>query len=205
MSDISVLLLLLAAGVVLAGARDSHWRWLLLPLPLLLAWLPLAGSSGWLWLEGLLGDLSITTLLLLASFISRRLLDQPLFDRREAIALYGLLLVAGLILYPATLGLTQGDPYRFGFTTALPLLLLLLAALFWYCRLTATALLLCSIVLAGEGGLLSSRNSWDYLLDPLVWLAAPVMLMLNYRRNGPPAAVADQFQASGKSGRVDIG
>ena len=34
-----------------------------------------------------------------------------------------------------------------------------------------------SVVAANELGILTSINTWDYLLDPLVWLASPVLLI----------------------------
>ncbi|MNM89442.1 hypothetical protein D3C81_1016740 [compost metagenome] len=84
--------------------------------------------------------------------------------------------VLALVLYPATLGLTQFDPYRLGYhprplllvTGALALILLL--ARNW---LGVWMLGLATLAFALGGKL--SGNYWDYLLDPFLalfcWLA----------------------------------
>jgi hypothetical protein len=86
--------------------------------------------------------------------------------------------VAGVLLYPAALGLTYFDPYALGYASPVfagVLLVLALAA--WYLRLEWLVALLLLAVLARLANALESRNLWDYLIDPwlvlygLLWLA----------------------------------
>jgi len=127
--------------------------------------LPLAGL-----LRGVVGDLSLTTLVLLLAGLRRHLRAGEPVDDRSMFALQCLLAVGGLVLYPLTLGLGAWDPYRLGYGDPWFLAVLLAVAL------TALALDLPLVtfglalgVLAWALGSYESRNLWDYLLDPLVF------------------------------------
>ncbi len=39
-------------------------------------------------------------------------------------------------------------------------------------------MILLTVVAAGEAGILSSFNGWDYFIDPLLWLFSPVLLII---------------------------
>lgn len=120
------------------------------------------------YLRGTMGDLSITTMLLLGAAVLGPL-GRSLLDVKERTALYGWAAAAGLIMYPLTLGLTRWDPYALGFQPrALVLMVAVITIGLWYWRRRAAALVLTAGVAAFDLGLLESGNLWDYLLDP--WL-----------------------------------
>jgi hypothetical protein len=88
------------------------------------------------------------------------------------------------VLYPATLGLSYLDPYRFGFSPR-PMLIFvgLLTAGLFYLRNYLAVVLLASATLAFIAGIKPSQNYWDYLVDPLLGLYCCVaLLMLAVRR-----------------------
>lgn len=145
--------------------------------------LSLAGS-----LRGLVGDLSITSVLLLLSALwvrLRHLQTQqlvPLWSERERNSL--LLTVTGLalFLYPFALGIGPFDPYRLGFGNVM--FLVALAALsLWalYRGLLLLPLAIALAVLAWSQSIHESTNLWDHLIDvPLALYAVAATLRSLY-------------------------
>jgi hypothetical protein len=140
--------------------------------------LPVAGL-----LRGVVGDLSLTTLVLLLRGLARDIRGGDPDDPRTTLTLQGLVAVAGVVLYPLALGLGAWDPYRLGYGEPWFLATLLAVAL--------TALVLdtplvtfCTAlgVLAWGLGAYESRNLWDYLIDPLVFVWAASALLLRWAR-----------------------
>ncbi len=128
------------------------------------------------YVRGIAGDLSVTTLLLLASSAVAFAGGPKLHDRREfqTLALY--VLAGAALLYPMALGLTSFDPYALGYPDRMPTLLLGLAPVAFLAWLRGRLLVLLAFVLALAAfrfELLESGNLWDYLLDP--WLAAGML------------------------------
>lgn len=123
-------------------------------------------------------DLAITTLLWLAWCTSSRLgMSQPLSSRHHlqlALCFAGL----ALFLYPATLGLTQVDPYRLGFSP-LPLVLAMWLLCIWLWmegnRLTCGMITIATASFLA--GLKNSSNYWDYLVDPIIGVYCLVYLV----------------------------
>jgi hypothetical protein len=126
--------------------------------------LPAAG-----YLRGIVGDLSVTTVLLLLRGLLRPAPGGDEVGSRSWPALQVLVAAFGLVLYPSSLGLGPVDPYRLGYGSPWflgGLLALALAA--GYCRITLITWCLALAVLAWALGAYESRNLWDYLVDPLV-------------------------------------
>lgn len=123
---------------------------------------PIAG-----YVRGHLGDLSVTTvMLLLISFYG------PIASRqRRAVSVS--VLVAAASLYPMALGLGMFDPYRLGYA---PVALLgVVSGVAVFARLRGLDVLLLCVLGAVGGyalGVLESENLWDYLLDPWLTLFA---------------------------------
>ncbi|MCY1284525.1 hypothetical protein D9M68_405400 [compost metagenome] len=167
---------LLAFLVLPALGQSAKALRLRFPLLLALAFLPLDGLPLAAYLRGIVDDLAITTLVLLAAVALARmdLLPPPsATQRRQTLLLFAVL---ALLLYPATLGLTQVDPYRLGYQPRPLLLALGCAALGWV--LLRNWLGTAMLGLATLGFVLHiklSGNYWDYLLDPFLalycWLA----------------------------------
>jgi hypothetical protein len=158
--------------------------------------LPLAA-----YLRGAIGDLSITSLVLLALAIARFALasaaaGEPAFFCRgtecgkDRQALLLLVVLAATWLYPMALGVGLFDPYRAGYGSVWfvgALLLLALAACYKGRLLVASCIAL--PVLAWSAGWHESNNLWDYLLDPLLTIyAAGTLVRRGARRLMKPAA-----------------
>ena len=173
---LSVLLLLASAAVLLVRGHASR-RLAGIAIVLLLAFLPLGDTNAWLWLKGMVGSLSVVSAALLANYLITSLTGRVLVDKPSRKALYTVVLLAGLLLYPATLGLSLYDPYRLGYGLVVALAVLAVALAAWFCGRQAAAVVLAVVVLADQAGVSASVNTWDYLVDPLVWLVSPVMLV----------------------------
>ena len=132
--------------------------------------IPLWGLSLAGFVRGIAGDLSITTLVLLAMALLRAFHDRPLVEERNRLGVLQAIAVAAVLFYPFALGLGMFDPYRLGFGN-LWFMVALLALAVW-ASLRASMLLAVCIALAVAAwsvGWYESTNLWDYLLDP--WLA----------------------------------
>lgn len=161
----------LSAVPWLARWRDQPW-WL--PVGMLLALIPFDGLSLAGFLRGLLGDLSLASLLLLALGLWP---DEIVRNRQRSSILYGVLLL-GLCLYPAALGLGMFDPYRLGFGDLTMLSGLLAVALLTALRGYGLAAVWLSLAVLGwalRAG--ESTNLWNYLIDPWVCIYALAVLL----------------------------
>jgi len=152
----------------IARLRRAH------PTPLLLAALaaalvPLGALPAAGYLRGIVGDLSVVTVLLLLHGLLRPVLGWAPIDARSRLALQVLVAAGALVLYPPALGLGPFDPYRLGYASPWFLAgLLALAVAAGLRRLTLVTGCLALAVLAWAVGACESRNLWDYLVDPLV-------------------------------------
>ncbi|MGB5767950.1 MAG: hypothetical protein WBM38_14550 [Arenicellales bacterium] len=181
MMNISTLLIVAAGGVFIGLQFNRPLRWLSVSCLILLSvTIPVAGSNTWLWINGAVGELSIVSLLFLTGFVLRSLVGWNLIESQTRVYVYFLILLTGSMLYPATLGLSQFDPYSLGYGLDLSLLLLSLSILYWIFKQYQIAIILLLVVAAGETGLLSSLNTWDYLVDPLLWILSPVILIIMF-------------------------
>lgn len=141
------------------------------------ALLPINGLSLAAYLRGGIGDVSITTLLLLCSMLAKPWLSCATLDNKNRFALFGLIALAALALYPMALGIGAFDPYHLGYGNApfvTTVLLIALAA--WYWKTYWVALCIACATLAWAAGWYESTNLWDYLIDPFVAGYALVMI-----------------------------
>jgi hypothetical protein len=85
--------------------------------------------------------------------------------------------VLGLILYPGAIGLLPWDPYRLGFHGAeLPIGLMVIAVIAAATNSIIVPLWITASAAAWQLGLFLSANLWDYVIDPVVWLASLTLL-----------------------------
>ena len=104
-----------------------------------------------------MGDLSVTTVLLLLGGLLRPVLGGAAIDPRSRLALQSLVAVGGLVLYPPALGLGSFDPYRLGYAhTWFVTGLLALAVAAGLLRLTLVTWCLALAVLAWAVGVRTS-------------------------------------------------
>ncbi len=194
MVNISTLLIVTACASIFSFILPMKWRWAIVLPVLLLSLIPAAGSSLWLWVNGAVGELSIVSMIVLMSFILRSLTAWSLLETGTRQHLYYLILAAGVLLYPATLGLSMFDPYTLGFGFELSLGLLILSIFYWILNVRQVAVVLLLVVAAEAAGVLISGNTWDYLIDPLLWLFAPALLIImeiGRRRTASEQVVAE--------------
>jgi hypothetical protein len=157
------------------------------------AMLPLFGLSLAGWLRGMMGDLSITSVLLLGTALYTRVrllaggAADAVWDARNRYSLLLFLSVIALLLYPFALGIGILDPYRSGFGGVSFIVALALLSL-WAMRrsLTLLPMALSLAALAWSLGWYESTNLWDYLIDvPLAIYAISATLkaiLTNVRR-----------------------
>ena len=163
---------------------------------LILAVIPFGSLSAAEFVRGISGDLSVTSLILLALFL---VLPRPHSGGRANMGAETLLyhranirpsrppargkllmltVIAALALYPFALGISTFDPYRLGFGNLwfiAGLLVVVLAA--WMRQYTLIALSISLAVLAWSVGWYESNNLWNYLIDPWVSVYALAALL----------------------------
>ena len=197
---------LIVAALVAAGRAIGLGRSglaLLAGLSAIAVLVPVGGLPTAGLLRGVVGDLSLTTLLLLLIGLRRHLGGDAPVDARSALALRCLVAVGGLALYPLALGLGAWDPYRLGYGDPWFLAVLLaiaLAALALDLPLVTFGLALAVLAWALES--YESRNLWNYLLDPLVFAWALSSLMLRGARvlvRGHRRAIDEQLRIRAES------
>jgi hypothetical protein len=180
----SSVLAITAISISLPGVsrlHKSHFV-LLVCVLILVVLIPINGLPLAAYWRGWMGDLSITSLILLLAAIYKR------FNRSDTVAkckvsllingsdskiFFSLILLAALGLYPMALGIGYFDPYRLGYGNPWFLGGLLLVALitcFYQCWTLALAIAFA--VLAWDVGWYESDNLWDYLLDPFLAIYA---------------------------------
>lgn len=166
---------------------DRIWRIALLLALLAASFIPLGGLSLAAYLRSHIDDLAITTLVFMAWGCLHRLGVLPSAQQGQTSVLI-LFAAMALVLYPATLGLSDLDPYRRGYSPRPLLLFVALITLgLFYLRHYLAVVMLASATLAFIVGIKPSHNYWDYLVDPLLGLYCCLALLMlaarwTYRR-----------------------
>lgn len=151
-------------------ARTAAQRGILLAGCLLLGLLPLQGISLALQVRTYIGDLSISSLVLL-SWATLCRFGLPGVSPRDRLASLALFAGLAVLLYPAALGLSYSDPYQLGFEPRPMLLVLgLLSLVLILQRSWLGSMALVLATLAFTLRLNASENYWDYLIDPYLAL-----------------------------------
>ncbi|MHC8344608.1 hypothetical protein [Pseudomonas sp. RT6P73] len=176
------------------------WRIALLAALLAASFISQEGLSLAAYLRSYIDDLAITTLVFMAWGCLRRLDMLPPARGKTGVLI--LFAVMAVVLYPATLGMSDLDPYRFGYSPRPMLIFFAVLTLgLFYLRNGLAVLMLASATLAFIAGIKPSQNYWDYLVDPLLGLYCCVALLTlairwTYRRsNKRRGAVSDEFKS----------
>ena len=169
--------------VALCALRfTAPWRPWLLPILVAVSFIPVNELPLAAYVRSFTDDLAISTLVLLGWVALSRLgVVQPLGrpQRMQMLALFGALC---LVLYPATLGLTYFDPYRWGFNPRPMIVLVALAALVMlWLRNTLAVWMLVVGTLAFALRLKASENYWDYLVDPLLAIYCVIAGLMQFK------------------------
>lgn len=165
-----------------AFGLHRYWRIALLFALLAASFIRLDGLSLAVYLRSHIDDLAVTTLVFMAWGCLRRL-DLLAPAQRNKTGVLILFAALGLVLYPATLGLSDMDPYRFGYSPR-PMLILMALLTFglFYLRNSLAVVMLACATLAFVVGIKPSQNYWDYLVDPLLGLYCCAALLLMFMR-----------------------
>jgi hypothetical protein len=124
----------------------------------------------------------MTTLVLSGAAVIALLTGRTPIGPRDLRALFPLLALAALFLYPFALGWTPFDPYSLGYASIeLLTALLCVTLLAWWARLYLIVLIVIAAALAYLAGAYDSRNLWDYLVDPPVCAYALARLLAGLR------------------------
>lgn len=164
-------LLIAAAGVLAVRRWDLAPRQRAAAVALLVVagWLPVRGLPVAGYVRGVLGDLSVTTVLLLAVMVFSYVTGRRLIDARQRAIGLAALAVAAVALYPMALGLGPFDPYALGYGSyGFVTLLLALSIVAWRAHCLWIVFGAMAAVAAHLLRLLESANLWDYCIDPLV-------------------------------------
>ncbi|QQQ49089.1 hypothetical protein JJQ97_17155 [Pseudomonas syringae] len=158
--------------VLLAPLTASlWWRCGLLAAVSLLSVVSIDGLSMASYARSLTDDLAISSLVLLGWLTLQRLgVLKPMAASRRGVMLLVFAALA-LTLYPATLGLTYFDPYRWGYNPRPMIMIVAVIALgLVFMRNALAAVMLSAATLAFTFRIKPSENYWDYLIDPLLGL-----------------------------------
>ncbi|MCE4058354.1 hypothetical protein [Pseudomonas sp. Au-Pse12] len=158
-------------GFVLLGSLrlTAPWRPWLLPVLALVSFIPLNQLPLAAYVRSFTDDLAISTLVLLGWASLRRLGVIAPLQAKHRVQVLLLFIGLTLSLYPATLGLTYFDPYRWGYNPRPMIVLMGLAALVLLWQRNLLGVLMLAVgTLAFALRLKPSENYWDYLLDPLL-------------------------------------
>ena len=167
---------LLASAIILSlfqvGKYPAIVRWTALGISAVVGFFKIGDLRVIAYPGGVLGDLSITTQILLTSVIVKQVLRIDILSARDRSSVFLAAAAGGLVLYPLSSGLTMLDVYSLGFeSTAFLIGLAVLAVMGWYLRPGAAIVIPVSVI-AFNFGWLTSTNVWDYLLDPMLALFA---------------------------------
>ena len=125
------------------------------------------------YVRSVIGDLSVTSLVLLMLSILKPLFGWHQTDTQSRFALQTLIVLAAVGLYPMALGIGLFDPYRLGYGNLwLMVLLLAVALIACFRQVVLVALCIALAMFAWGAGWYESNNLWDYLLDPLLAIYA---------------------------------
>jgi hypothetical protein len=121
-------------------------------------------------------SLPFTALLLHATL--RRLGGPDVFRPAELAVTWRFGALAGLVLYPAALGLGRWDPYTSGWQFSALFVAVGLVAAFLLGRGHRLGWVVLTAIAAWHLRLLESTNYWDYLVDPVYFLISLPMALL---------------------------
>lgn len=180
LSGISLLLSAIALRLLAILSNKSLMHYGIALSLFIISFLSINDQSINMYLRGLFNDLSITTMVLLSYSIIATKTAKAEYLVQRPIIFYGISLV-GIFFYPFALGIGMIDPYRWGFLATdhqqwgSILIISLLALIMIIAYIKRNTLLLICLALASLAfnmHLLESKNFWDYLFDPVIFLYA---------------------------------
>jgi hypothetical protein len=144
---------------------------------LILTVIPINGWNVASWSRVLEPNPSLTLTGLLVVALASRLLGKPLFRREDWTSAWVFGAAAALILYPMGLGLTNLDPYAWGWNPELPLSVAVAATLLLLLGNRFGVVLILPFA-AFPSGVQESTNFWDALIDPFYGGISLIVVLL---------------------------
>jgi len=195
MSFVPVILLTwFALGWLLRGRRFC-WRWqcqcALALVSLGVAMLPVGCLPVGGWFAGFVPGLSLPMLALLADGINRHAGGVGWLPAPQRSTLFIFAAVAGLALYPSAMGWGRHDIYALGWNFSALTVAVGALCIWLIWRGNRFSLVLMLALLAWQLGLMESRNLWDYLVDPFLFLLSVATLSRRWIFRGAPTAIGD--------------
>lgn len=192
---------LVAIGVLLQLLNAARFpvpaRWTVFVVLAIAMAVPVDGVVIAGYVRGVIGDPSIATIAMMSLVCIKQLTRRDICDDRDASAFLRVVVVAGIVLYPMTLGLSPIDPYAMGFGSwTLYAVLFAIALAAWRMRFNLVVWWIVASVLAFSLGLFESTNLWNYLLDPIAviiaiaWTAAEAFKWLRQTLGGRKEVIA---------------
>jgi len=126
---------------------------------------------------GILGDLSITSVLLVLTFLYSEIRENNNYYRINN-GVWLIIFIIDLVLCLSAFGCIPIDIYSFGyFPKGLLIFYLIMQVLFWLLNRKFAMFWLLALV-GYIFKVLPSPNLWDYLIDPVLWLISLVCLII---------------------------
>ena len=180
MSFVPVILLTwLMLGWLLRGQRFCP-RWqcqcALAVVSVGVAVLPLGGLPVGGWFAGFVPGLSLPMLALLVDGINRRAGGPDWLPSPQRLTVFVFATLAGLALYPSALGWGRFDVFTLGWNFSVLTVVVSALTIWFIWRGNRFNLVLVMALLAWQLGLMESRNLWDYLVDPVLFLLSVTAL-----------------------------
>ena len=176
-----VLLLILALGYAIGTAfsRAPAVRIFFAVAIVTLSVIPLGGVRVFTLVFSVLGPLSVATILGSGLLLGLSLGVLPQSIRQDLRGAAAVITVLGIVLYSSALGYWPWDAYRLGFHGAeLPAMLIVIAFAAAALNRPIVPLWIGLAAIAWQASLFTSLNLWDYLIDPVAWLAAFIILVV---------------------------
>ena len=176
LSSISLLLCVVLLRLLLLFKLKTQYIYFILAVFFIISFMSFSGDTINQYFRGIFNDLSISSIILISYFIS-----MFRHSRIQTASTLNIIALAGVCFYPLALGFGPTDPYAWGYfnnlhgyTVPLIFIMSLLGLISYAFYKKDLMLLIClvSSIIAFQFGLLESRNLWDYLLDPVIWIFA---------------------------------
>jgi hypothetical protein len=141
------------------------------------------------YIRGVTGDISLISLCWLFTAFVAKVTGRRLVSHQQRSLNIVTLSILTLVLYPASLGLVQTDPYVWGYqANNLLIVLTIIGIAMWYAGNYHLTLWIALAVLGFAFKIMESSNLWDYIID--AWLGIFVISLTIkklFRRLRPPS------------------
>lgn len=141
-----------------------------------MAVLPIGGLPVGGWFAGFVPGLSLPTLALLVNGINRHAGGPDWLPSTQRSTVFIIAMLAGFALFPSALGWGHFDVYTLGWNFSSLTIAVGVLTIWLIWRGHRFSLVLVAALLAWQLGLTESRNLWDYLVDPVLFLLSVATL-----------------------------